>query len=152
MFVEMTKEYSDKVIIKDAVRVSILNSSREPGCEKQFNPKDAAVTIAIPFKVLSSKLKHEEMLKFKGMLGARAKYNIKKQRISFTVNDFPFISQNRIRALETLKALVEESKRKTTICDLNADINTEEVQRRRRKKRPSLEFPEKWLQTATRAN
>lgn len=141
----MAKKSTDHSTEK-CIRITSKYISGQPGCERQFDPSSGVVALKV--NVDSLGLSAEEKRRFLQMVSGK-RYHSATNSVFYSVKDFPFSKQNRIRALNILKELVSESRNTaldlvlshSAVNDGNLDISKPVRQRARR----NLKFPTSWL-------
>ena len=144
-FLEMARNAQDRIPEGNYVRVTTKYSSGDPGCDRLFSPETAAVTVSVGVSKLTTCLSGRQ--KILDVAGPD-RYDSKTQVISFTVNAFPFRSQNRQRAMQILKDLKKEAEIPYT--SPQEEMIQEEKATAKKKQRPCLGFPTEWLKGSVR--
>ncbi|PJF17196.1 hypothetical protein PSACC_02993 [Paramicrosporidium saccamoebae] len=135
------KSFPTNIHAKESARITTRYVAGEPGCERQFDPTTAAVTIRVRIKSLGLTADESQVLR---MLLSEDRYSERTDSVSFVVNDFPFQAQNRKRALEILKDLVDECKT-VRAKTLLASTDTDTLKPLKRRPKAGLSFPKQWL-------
>lgn len=127
------------------VEISYSTLSLFPGiiCANELS-FDPSVTICLKFESLNfSKLEIEKIKKLMNL-------NDEAEEFRFTVSDFPLISQNKNRAIETLKAIINVAKNdKVSKKDINSLAHLPNATYNLKHKSSAqnhLEYPAEWLQ------
>lgn len=136
--------------LQPCIRVTTYYKSRFPGIERQYDPSQAKVKVAVSIKSLE--FETHQLQRLQSLLHAGdSTVTVQKGHFSFSISDFPFQSQNRQRAMNIVQNLIVEARRPLTE-QLETCVSGEEKDYTRSiiKKRPKLSFPMRWLENNSR--
>lgn len=105
---------------------------------------DPSVTICLKFE--SSKFSNPVIQNVKKLMNLSEE----AKEFKFTISDFPFISQNKARAVDTLKAIIDVAKNeKVSELDLNSLVHFPDTiynSKHKSSAHKHLEYPAEWIQ------
>lgn len=136
---------NDNITSKFNIEISYSTLSLFPGinCATELS-LDPSVTICL--KLESSNFSKPEIEKIEKLMNL----SDEAEECRFTVSDFPLISQNKSRAVETLKTIINVAKNeKLSKKDINSLVqftNTANSSKHKSPAKMHLEYPAEWLQ------
>lgn len=135
----------DEAVGKDCVRLTTCFHTCLPGVERQFDPGQGNVSVKVSLPMLAKCLPLD-IQRLRALAQSAEATEVTQNHLTITVRDFPFRSQNRLRALAIVRDLIDESRDHRTYRETTATkASPLPLSKRKSRATVSRRFPDAWL-------